>query len=118
MDNGLFTGAVYLDLKKAFDTVDCETLLYKLRCLGISGTEHMWFANCLQERKQCVRCECSILDPILFDIFNNEFINDFPQVVQHAKVTLYADDTILLYSSNSVHDIQNCLISDLKLAAT
>jgi len=35
MDKGLFTGAVYLDLKKAFDTVDFQTLLFKLRCLGI-----------------------------------------------------------------------------------
>ncbi len=39
MDQGQLTGAVFLDLKKAFDTVDAETLLFKLKCLGINNTE-------------------------------------------------------------------------------
>ncbi len=39
MDQGQLTGAVFLDMKKAFDTVYAETLLFKLKCLGINNTE-------------------------------------------------------------------------------
>ena len=128
MDNGLFTGAVYLDLKKAFDTVDFETLLYKLQCIGVRGTEHTWFANYLYERNQCVLYDSalsealsvtcgvpqgSILGPLLLILF----VKDFPSVVKHSKVVLYADDTVLLYSSSAIDDIQKCLISDLNLAS-
>jgi hypothetical protein len=129
MDQGLLTGAVYLDLKKAFDTVDFETLLYKLHCLGVKDTEHLWFQNYLQERSQCVvhdtspseelNVSCgvpqgSILGPILFVLF----MNDFPSVIRHSKVALYADDTVLLFASSSVHEIQNCLMDDLSAAST
>ncbi len=54
MDQGQLTGAVILDLKKAFDTVDAETLLFKLKCLGIDNTEQAWFLNYLINRVQCV----------------------------------------------------------------
>ncbi len=54
MDQGQLTGAVFLDLKKAFDTVDVETLLFKLKCLGINNTEQAWFLNDLIDTAQCV----------------------------------------------------------------
>ncbi len=38
MDQGQLTGSVFLDLKKAFDTVDAETLLFKLKCLNKYGS--------------------------------------------------------------------------------
>ena len=60
MDNGKLTGAAYLDLKKAFDTVDCDTLLYKLKCVGIDGIEHSWFCNYLKERQQSVKFQQSL----------------------------------------------------------
>lgn len=129
MENGLLTGAVYLDLKKAFDSVDSETLLYKLHCLGIKDTEHQWFNNYLSDRHQCVvhnscmsdelciKCgvpQGSILGPTLFVLF----VNDFPSVIRHSKVVLYADDTVLLYASDSINDIQQHLVSDLTAAST
>ncbi len=55
MDKGLLTGADYMDLKKAFDTVDHATLLNKLNKLGIiQGTELCWFDSYLTYREQCV----------------------------------------------------------------
>ena len=127
MDNGKLTGAAYLDLKKAFDTVDPETLLFKLQCIGIRGVEHTWFHNYLDERQQCVRFQnslsssatvtCgvpqgSILGPLLF-IF---FINDFKNCVTQCKLHMYADDTILMCSSKNVTDIKYDLEYDLQNA--
>ena len=128
MDEGLYTGAVYLDLKKAFDSVDIDTLLFKLDCLGIRNTEYLWFANYLTNRNQCVIHngklseeqlitsgvpQGSILGPVLFVLF----VNDFPSVARHSKVVLYADDTVLLFSSTSCDEIQSCLNEDLTSAS-
>ncbi len=52
INQGQLTGAVFLDMKKAFDTVDAETLLFKLKCLGINKTEQAWFLNYPIDRVQ------------------------------------------------------------------
>ena len=54
MDKGLLTGAVYLDLKKAFSTVNHEILLQKISALGIKDTELTWLAGNLDQRQQCL----------------------------------------------------------------
>ena len=52
MDSGLINGVLFLDLKKAFDTVDHEILLKKLHLYGIKGTSYAWFKSYIQNRKQ------------------------------------------------------------------
>ena len=118
MDKGNLTGAVYIDLKKAFDCVDSETLLFKLECLGIKGNELEWFKNYLNNRQQCVQYgvklsekqhiaygvpQGSILGPVLFILYVNDIISS----VNSSKILLYADDTVLLFSGKSVNDIIN-----------
>ncbi len=107
MDKWLLTGAVYMDLNKAFDTVDHATLVNKLNQLGIQGTELCWFDSYLTDREQCVRHGCnnsdfipvsygvpqgSILGPSLFTLY----VNDLPLHAKQCNITLYADDTLLL----------------------
>ena len=51
MDKGRFTATVFIDLKKAFDTVDHDILLQKLEKYGVIGLERTWFSSYLKNRR-------------------------------------------------------------------
>ena len=117
MDNGLVNGVTFLDLKKAFDTVDHTILIHKLKALGVSEVCLAWFQSYLTSRFQrtvigqatfCNRRisvgvpQGSILGPLLFSIY----INDLPTCLKHTSVTLFADDTAL-YRSTELQQILN-----------
>ena len=102
--------SVFLDLKKAFDTVDHDILLSKLSALGVTGKEHCWFTSYLQNREQfcCIdgqksstsSIECGIhqgscLRPLLFIIY----VNDFERCLRVATPNMYADNTSITCSS-------------------
>ena len=128
MDNGLLNGVIFLDLKKAFDTVDHTILIHKLKALGVSGTSLAWFQSYLTSRfqrttiGQATSChrrisvgvpQGSILGPLLFSIY----INDLPTCLKHTSVTLFADDTALYCSAKSSTDLQQMLNEDLASVA-
>ena len=48
IDQGLIAGAVFIDLRKAFDSVNHSLLSKKLHALGIVNQEYEWFADCLK----------------------------------------------------------------------
>ena len=56
MDQGKLTGAVFIDLQKAFDTVEHSILLSKLPFYGIKGTELLWIKSYLSNHYQFVQC--------------------------------------------------------------
>jgi hypothetical protein len=60
MDKGLISGILFLDLKKAFDTVHHEILLSKLERYGIRGKTLQWFRSYILERKQMCKINDSI----------------------------------------------------------
>ena len=112
---------VYLDFRKAFDTVPHLRLLEKLKAYGIVGKVHMWIKSFLSGRTQRVRIneamstrtdvlsgipQGSILGPILFTIF----INDLPDAVQ-SNCKIFADDTKLYDKSANYKKLQKDLCS-------
>ena len=124
MDNKLVTGAVFVDLRKAFDTVDHSLLLNKLARYGLTPGSIQWFKDYLDNRQiitqingtlsepKSIHCgvpQGSILGPLLFVLY----INDLVSHVKKCKVHLYADDTVLYFSSDSIQNVQKTLQDEL-----
>ncbi len=124
MDKGLINGVLFLDFKKAFDTVDHCILLQKLEKYGIKGTAHKLIRSYLSNRKQvCIlnnsksqqkTVQCGIpqgsnLGPLLFSIY----INDLPNCLKHTQASMFADDTNLTCTGSSANEIEHKLNSDL-----
>ena len=112
LDNGKNVLGLYLDLKKAFGTVDHSILLEKLLHYGIRGKAHSIISSYLKNRKQCVYVnntfssysevstgvpQGSVLGPLLFLIY----INDISNAVPNTSARLFADDTNIFLSDRN-----------------
>ena len=126
MNDKQYTVAAFIDLKKAFDTINHEILIRKLPHFGINNNIIRWVGNYLTNRKQkcivngktskeadivCGVPQGSILGPLLFLLF----INDIDENLLHSRVLLYADDTVL-YACHEQEDSAHLWVAnDLKL---
>ena len=117
-------GLVFIDLKKAFDTVDHNIHCKKLQLYSIQHRELSWFQSYLSNCKQFCRVngvDSNIEEigvgvpqgPCLGPLFLT-YINDLPQAVQASTVSMYADDTSLCHQSSDFTQLEEALNSDLK----
>ena len=124
LENSEYTAVTFIDLKKAFDTVNHDILIQKLEHYGVQNKEIRWFRSYLTNRKQCCKVngqlsdlesittgvpQGSCLGPLLFIIY----VNDLHFSLRHSDVNMYADDTSLSFSSKSIHLINECVNEDL-----
>ncbi len=64
IDKSFVTGVVFINLHKAFDTVDQDILLAKLPNFGVEGVKHQWFQSYLTGRLQAVTVDGHLSDPL------------------------------------------------------
>ena len=125
LDDGKYACGVFLDFQKAFDTVNHKILLSKLEHYRIRGMSLKLFQNYLMNQAQFVETnkkssdvlpinygvpQVSVLGPLQFLIY----INDVNGAVTHSKVHHFADDTNMLYFSNSLKDTNRKVNYDLR----
>ena len=126
MDDGLLTGLSLIDYRKAFDLVDHELLLKKLRVYQLSESSINWFSSYLANRQQKVsinnttsNCQPittgvpqgSILGPLLFILF----INDLPLHIKNGNLSIYADNTTHIVSHQDINEISKILKGELQV---
>ena len=130
-DMGLHTIGVFLDLSKAFDTLEHQVLLDKLSKYGIRGTPLEWFRSYLTGRKLRVKCmiestqkqeysnycdveygtpQGSCLGPLLFLVF----VNDLHRNLEYCHDIQFADDTTIYKGHRSMRYLKWCVETDLK----
>ena len=125
IENKKYGCGVFIDLKKAFDTINHDILLKKMEHYGIRGKSLDWFSSYLINRSQFVsihnihydvkNISCgvpqgSVLGPLLFLIY----INDLPNISDKLKFFLFADDTNIYYEANDLDSIQRVMNDEFK----
>jgi hypothetical protein len=120
--------SVFLDLKRAFETIDRDVLLKKLELYGIKNNKLKWFQSYLNGRKQVTKFgketseaeynnlgvpQGASLSQILFILF----INDILKIIKHSEINLFADDTLIAVAADSLEEAVTKINEDLAIVS-
>ena len=126
VDKGEYVSALFMDLSKAFDTINHDLLLAKLKAYGFSLNAVKLMYSYLKSRKQQFQIndkfsseniviagvsQGSIDGPLHFNLL----INDLIFFIQYCTLRNYADDNNLLSMGKNKHEIKNILSSDFRV---
>ena len=126
INKGNFTASVFIDLRKAFDTVNHTILSSKLEMYGIRDTNRDWCTNYLTGRKQktsvnnklsderIIECgvpQGSVLGPLFFIMY----VNDVQHALGNIGIRLYADDTVLFMTGSSKNEVERNIQYNLNM---
>ena len=115
---------LFLDLRKAFDTVDYKILIDKLKHYRTSNLAVKWFRSYISHHKQVIKVnqkissereithsvpQGSILGLLLLTIY----VNDMPNYLRNCKTNLYADDTAITINGSNTIEIETKLNESL-----
>ena len=125
MDKRCITLVTFIDFKKAFDCVQHDLLLGKLKNLNLDKLTLKWLESYLTDRQQKVMAngltstprkttqgvpQGSIIGPLLYIIYANDIAN----LMKKCEVSLYADDTVLFTNCKSIEKAQKIMQNSLK----
>ena len=120
LDKGYFACGIFVDLQKAFDTVDHTILLDKLKHYGIRGKANEWFKSYLTDRRQHVSIngfvsenkimnygvpQGSVLGPLLFLLFIGDLDKEIGE--EEGDVLKFVDDTKVVKGVSRSEDVED-----------
>lgn len=123
-DRRKFVLCVFIDLRRAFETVDRALLIEKLSVIGIKNKELKWFTDYLYNRKQRTKCNEYVSSPLVNDLGVPQgsvlgailfllYINNMKCVFNNCKFRLFADDTIVYISGTDIEELSEKMNDDL-----